>query len=280
LRPPAKDDGFYVVLTPAPDYQAGDSAMAEAAGLLSLKPAELSRAVALSQPLPVARIGTQDEAAAIVQGLRRLGIESVIISNGDLQLDLSSAKIRGLVCSDDDSLTLVPASGGGTPVSVGWNELTLLVTGRLLSNRIEIEERNSRGRKRTVDSRQFSSDEAVLDIYAQSQSVNWRIVAASFDFSCLGSAKSVTTFQNFQALISLMRERAPNAQFDDSYVRARPILETLWPQEEQLRKGELRRKGSSKFDSATVTTTTNEAQFTRYSRLKHCLSMRTLEVGK
>lgn len=253
--------------------------MADAAGLLSLKPAELSRAVALSQPLPVARIGTEDEAAAIVQGLRRLGIESVIISNGDLQLDLSSAKVRGLLCSDD-SLTMVPASGGSTPVSVGWNELTLLVTGRLLSNRIEIEERNSRGRKRTVDSRQFSSDEAVFDIYAESQSVNWRIVAASFDFSCLGSAKSVTTFQNFAALISLMRERATNAQFDDSYVRARPILETLWPQEEQLKKGELRRKASSKFDSATVTTTDNEGQFTRYSRLKHCLSMRILEVGK
>jgi hypothetical protein len=279
LRPTAKDDGFYVVLTPAPDYQADDSAVTEAAQLLSLKPAELSRAVGLGQALPVARIGTEFDSAAMVQGLRGLGIESVIISNGDLQLDLPSLKIRGLVCSDD-SLTTVPESGGGTPVSAGWNEVTLLVSGRLLSNRIEVEERNSRGRKRTVDSRQFSSDEAVLDIYLKSQSANWRMVAGSFDFSCLGPAKSATTFQNFAALISFMRERATDAQIDDSYVRARPILEALWPQEEQLRKGELRRKGSSKFDSATVTTTTNEAQFTRYSRLKHCLSMRTLGVGK
>lgn len=279
MRPPAKDDGYYVVLTSAPDYQADDSAVTEAAQLLSLKPAELSRAVGLGQALPVTRIGTEFDAAAIVNGLRGLGIESVIISNGDLQLDRSSVKIRGLVCSDD-SLEAVPASGGGTPVSVGWNEVTLLVSGRLLSNRTEVEERNSRGRKRTVDSRQFSSDEAVLDIYAKSQSANFRIVAGSFDFSCLGPAKSATTFQNFAALISFMRQRATDAQMDDSYVRARPILETLWPQEEQLRKGELRRKGSSKFDSATVTTTTNEAQFTRYSRLKHCLSMRTLEVGK
>jgi hypothetical protein len=233
----------------------------------------------LAQPLPVARISTRDEAVAIAQGLRGLGIESAIISNGDLQLELSSTKIRALVCSDN-SLTAVPAGGGAAQVPVGWDEVALLVTGRLLSNRIEVEERTSRGRKQTVDSRQFSSDEAVLDIYANTQQPNWRIVAGSFDFSCLGPAKSVTTFQNFAALIDFLRERATTARFDDSYIRARPILETLWPQQQQMRKGELRRRGSSKFDSATVTTTDNEAQFNRYSRLKHCLGLRALEDGK
>ena len=253
--------------------------MAEASLLLHLKPAELSRALALAQPLPVARIPTQEDAAAIVHGLRGLGIEGAIIPNGDLQMELSSTKIRALICSDD-SLTAVPAGGGPAQVSVGWGEVTLLVTGRLLSNRVEVEERNSRGRKQTVDSRQFSSDEAVLDIYAKTQRANLRIVAGSFDFSCLGPARSFTTFQNFTALINLLRERASIARFDDSYLRARPLLETLWPQEQQMRKGELRRRGSSKFDSATVTTTDNEAQFTRYSRLKHCLRMRALEEGK
>ena len=233
----------------------------------------------MAQPLPVARIPTQEEAAAIVNGLRSLGIEGAIISNGDLQMELPSTKVRALVCSDD-SLTAVPAAGGGTSVSVGWDEVALLVTGRLLSNRVEVEERTSRGRKQTVDSRQFSSDEAVVDIYAKTQRANWRIVAGSFDFSCLGPARSVTTFQNFTALINFLRERATTAGFDDLYLRARPILETLWPQDQQMRKGELRRRGSSKFDSATVTTTDNEAQFTRYSRLKHCLGMRALEVGK
>jgi len=246
--------------------------------LLRLKPAELSRALALAQPWPVARIPTQEDAAAIIHGLRGLGIEGAIIPNGDLQMELSSTKIRALVCSDD-SLTAVPTSSGAAQVSVGWDEVTLLVTGRLLSNRVEVEERNSRGRKQTVDSRQFSSDEAVLDIYAKTRA-NWRIFAGSFDFSCLGPARSVTTFQNFTALVNFLRERASIARLDDSYLRVRPLLETLWPQEQQMRKGELRRRGSSKFDSATVTTTDNEAQFTRYSRLKHCLRMRALEEGK
>ena len=244
-----------------------------------MKPAELSRALALAQPLPVARVPTQEEAAAIVHGLRGLGIEGAIIPNGDLQMELSSTKIRALVCSDD-SLTAVPAGGGATQISVGWGEVTLLVTGRLLSNRVEVEERNSRGGKQTVDSRQFTSDEAVLDIYAKTQRANWRIVAGSFDFSCLGPARSITTFQNFTALINFLRERASMARFDDSYLRVRPLLETLWPPEQQMSKGELRRRGLSKFDSATVTTSDNEAQFTRYSRLKRCLRIRALEEGK
>jgi hypothetical protein len=239
----------------------------------------LSRALALAQPLPVARIPTREEATAIVGGLRGLGIEGAIIPNGDLQMELSPTKLRALVCSDD-SLTAVPAGGGGTSVSVGWGEVTLLVTGRLLSNRVEVEERNRRGGKQTVDSRQFTSDEAVLDIYAKTQRANWRIVAGSFDFSCLGPARSVTTFQNFTALINFLREHAKMARLDDSYLRARRLLESLWPPEQQLSKGELRRRALSKFDSATVTTTDNEAQFTRYSRLKHCLRMRALEEGK
>ncbi len=267
------------MLSPAPDRQADDSLLAEAANLLHLKPAEFSRIIAAALPLPLARIPLQDEAATIGEGLRRLGFESLLISNEDLHLELSWTRIRALVCSDD-SLTAVPAGRGAAQVSAGWDEITLMVTGRLVSNRVEVEERSSRGRKQTVDSRQFSSDEAVLDIYAKTQQANWRIVAGSFDFSCLGPAKSVTTFQNFAALINFLRERANIAQFDDSYIRARPILDPLWPLEQQLRKGELRRKGSSKFDTATVTTTDNEAQFTRYSRLRNCLRLLELKDGK
>src|ERR1700716_159835 len=91
LRPQAKEDDYYVVLAPAPapapdERQADDSTLAEAALLLRLKPAELSRALAFAQPLPVARIPTQEEAAAIVRGLCGLEIEGAIISNSDLQM--------------------------------------------------------------------------------------------------------------------------------------------------------------------------------------------------
>lgn len=246
--------------------------------MLKLKPAELGRIVGAAESLPLTRTPTLDEADRIVEGLSALGIQTVIIPNDDLLLDLTAKKIRALKYSDD-SLTGV-TTGSDAKVTVAWDEITLVVTGRLLSNRVELEERRRRGRTQTVDSRQLSADESVLDLYAKSQEGNWRILAGSFDFSCLGAAKSVTTFQNFSALVKLLSERAPGAWFDETYARTRMLLETVWPLKPEVKRGEWRRSGAGKFDTTTATVTDNEAQFTRYSRLRHCLRLRELENAK
>jgi hypothetical protein len=138
-------------------------------------------------------------------------------------------------------------------------------------NRVEIEERQRRGRKQMVDTRELFADESVLDFYAKDDVAGCRIIASNFDFSCLGSAKTMTAFVNIKALLDLLRRRAVNAEFDEGYVRLRPVLTTVWPVEPQTRRGEWRRSGAGKVDVATVTTTDNEAQFTRYSRLRRCL---------
>ncbi len=227
--------------------------------------------------MPLSRLATPEEAALIGEGLRHSGIETVTIAHIDLHLEVAAKKIRALELSDD-SLTAIPANGSGK-VTAPWDEVALVVAGRLHLNRQETTERKRRGRKQTVDSRRLSSDEAVLDLYAKSDEGGWRISSNNFDFSCLGSAKSFTTFENFAALIRLLRERT-KAQFDDSYTQARPALATVWPVEQQTRKGEWRRSGTGKFDVATVTTTDNEAQFTRYSRLRYCLRLRELMNSK
>ena len=90
----------------------------------------------------------------------------------------------------------------------------------------------------------------------------------------------MTAFENFTGLLNLLRARAPNAEFDDSYVRLRPVLENVCPLEPQTRKGEWRRSGAGKVDVATVTTTDNEAQFNCYSRLCHRIKLRPLEGGE
>ncbi|HLR04625.1 MAG TPA: hypothetical protein VK117_02355 [Pyrinomonadaceae bacterium] len=278
LWAPAKDDGYYLVPAPSPIGDLAEASLAEAASLLRLKVPELNRILGIGQPVPLSRLATSEEAALISEGLLRLGIETVTINHGDLHLERAAKKIRALELSGD-SITAVPVNSSDK-VTARWDEVTLLVAGRLHLNRHETEERKRRGRKQTVDSRHLSSDESVLDLYAQSDEVNWRIHANSFDFSCLGSAKAVTTFENFAALVSLLRERAPNAQLDDSYNQARPALATVLPVEQQTRKGEWRRSRAGKFDVATVTTTDNEGQFTRYSRLRHCLRRRELANSK
>jgi hypothetical protein len=268
----ARDNGYYIVLIPAPTCSLDDASVAEAAALLGLKVPELNRILGIGLPAPLSRVASTEEAASAEDRLRALGIATSIVAHEDLRLGAAAKKIRALELSDE-ALTAVPTSGNER-VTSGWDEVTLLVAGRLILNRQETEERKRRGRKQMVDSRHLSSDESVLDVYTHSDQGNWRISANNFDFSCLRSEKGVTTLENFLALIGLLRERAPNAQFDDSYNRARPALATVWPIEPQTRTGEWRRSGAGKFDVATVTTTDNEDQFRRYSRLLYCLGSR------
>ena len=278
LQAPAKEEGYYLVPARSPIDDLTEASLAEAAALLWLKVTELNRILGASRPAPLSRVATPEEAALTGAGLRRCGIETVTVAHIDLHLELAPKKIRRLEVSGD-SLMAIPASGSDK-ATARWDEVTLLVAGRLHLNRQETEERKRGGRKQTVDSRLLSSDESVLDLYAQSDEINWRIHAHNFDFSCLGSAKAVTTFENFAALIRWLRERATNAQLDDSYNQARPVLAAVWPLEQQTRKGEWRRSGAGKIKVATVTTTDNEAQFTRYSRLRDCLIRRELINSK
>jgi len=278
LQAPAKDDGYYLVPAASPTGELAEASLAEAAALLRLKVPELSRLLGVGQPVPLSRVATPEEAALIAEGLRRCGIEAVTIAHTELYLGVAAKKIRALEVSAD-ALTAIPTSGGDK-VTVPWDEVTLVVSGRLILNREETEERKRRGRKQTVDARQVSSDESVLDLYPGTDEGSWRVNSNNFDFSCLGSAKAMTTFENFVALIRLLRERATKAQVDDSYNQARPALAIVWPVEQQTRKGEWRRSGAGKFNLATVTTTDNEAQFTRYSRLRHCLRLRELLNSK
>lgn len=274
---PSKDDGYYVVLAPIQTGEVAETALAEAAALLRLKVPELNRILGLGQPVPLSRVATSEEAVVMCDGLRTLGIETLAVAHEDLHLGIAAKRIRAFELSDD-SLTAISTSGNER-VTARWDEVTLVVVGRLLLNRHEIEERKRRGRKQMVGSRQLSSDESVLDLYTKSDEINWRISSNNFDFSCLGPAKAVTALENFAALISLLRDRAANARFDDFYNQVRPALAIVWPVEPQTRAGEWRRRGAGKFDVATVTTTDNEDQFRRYSRLRHCLKLRELAGG-
>ena len=262
------------MLTPAPISDLAEATLTAAAALLRLKVPELNRILGVGLPAPLSRVATSEEAAEIGAGLRTMGIETSVLAHGDLHLNVTAKKIRALELSND-SLCAIPTSGNER-VTARWDEVTLLVAGRLVVNRQETEERKRRGRKQMVDSRHLSSDESVLDLYTKSDEGNLRISANNFDFSCLGSAKAVTTLENFVALISLFRERAPNAQLDDSYNRARAALASIWAIEPQTRTGDWRRSGAGKVDMATVTTTDNEDQFRRYSRLLHWLRLREL----
>ncbi len=268
-------DGYYTVLAPNQTNIPSESSLSEIASLLHLKIPEVQNVFDEGRSVPVARAATAEQAAKLTNKLQAMGIEARTFSAEGLDLDIPTRKVRALELSED-GFTRVLVSGGGK-VSTAWDDLVLIIAGRLLVNRVEVEERRRRGRPEPLDTRHLFSDESVLDLYTKSDDAGYRISSSSFDFSCLGSVKAMTAFENFTALLNLLGARAPNVEVDASYVNLRPVLANVWPLEPQTRKGEWRRSGAGKYDIATVTTTDNEAQFNRYSRLRHRLRLRELE---
>jgi hypothetical protein len=150
----------------------------------------------------------------------------------------------------------------------------------LIVNRLEVEQPKSRRNKKPAERRELTSDDMVLDLYTKNLDGGWRIAASNFDFSCLGPAKGVLATENFLTLINTIRQRALNAVFDDSYATARRALAEVWPLEQRNESQGWRRAGAGKFSMTTTTVKDNEAQFTRYSHLRHNQRLRQLNQSE
>lgn len=274
---PNLGDAYYIVLAPNPTNIPSESSLAEIEALLHVKSTELRSLFDRGRSVPVTRAATPEQAAGLTDKLQALGIEAHWFRDDVLDPNLPPRRVRALEFADEGFVATPVGPASGRRVATRWDDLLLMVAGRLLVNRVEVQERQRRGRSQPLDTRELFSDESVLDLYTRSTDSGWRISSSSFDFSCLGSEKAMTAFENFTALLNLLRVRAPKAELDDSYVSLRPVLDNVWPLEPQTRKGEWRRSGAGKGDVATVTTTDNEAQFNCYSRLCHRLKLRELE---
>jgi hypothetical protein len=266
--------GFYVVLAPGQIQALTEPSLTEIAAVLGLQTAEAQIAAGCGRAVPLARTATIEQATTIVGRLAPLGVAVEIFREDALKLDLPITRIRALEFTDTGWAATLPK---GEVISREWDDLILIVTGRLVVKRVEIEERQRRGNPKPLDSRELFSDEPVMDLYTRSDEAGLRILSSSFDFSCLGTEKSVTAFENFTKLLSLLGRRAPKVEVDDKFRSQRAVLGNIWPLEPQTSKGELRRSGAGKVDVSTVTTLDNEIQFNRYSRLRQYVKLLELE---
>jgi len=266
--------GFLLVLTPGQANSPAGASLTDIASELHLRVTDVESVLGLGGAFPLARAVTEEQAKALVAKLSSLGIGAEVFQEGALNLDLPAKRIRALEVSDHSLTALLPSGKG---FSVNWDDLILIASGRLLINRIEVEERKRRGRSQPLDSRELFSDEPICDLYIRTDEVGYRISSGSFDFSCLGEQKAMTAFENFTTLVNLLRMRAPNAEVDDSYHSLRAVFGNVWPLEPQTRTGEWRRSGAGKVNVSTVTTIDNEIQFNRYSRLRRYLKSHSLE---
>lgn len=275
------EQGFNVVtLTRGAGALTSDAAE-EAASLLHLDAGGLKESVLAGRAVPLARVASADEAWLIVEKLRGLGLTTEVFP--DEILARRPSRARALEFEEE---ALVCRTGPeAEPRRVAWSEIVLLVTGRVVSRRVEVAERKRGlgGRSETAETRELASDELVLDLYTSTVDeheaqgtggAGFRIMSGGFDYSCLGAAKGLLVAENFKALVTALRGRAPSAMHDEEYGRLRPLLSDVWPSAERTESLGLRRERPGRFNKEAVTTVSNETQFTRYARLRHLLVLR------
>jgi hypothetical protein len=273
---PGSHEGFYVVAASRDLAGVDDSSLETLATRLEIKATDLRGALRSAGDLPFCHLDTREQAEEFAGEMRQSGIQTSIISAEDLKSASAGKKIRGLEFSADGLTGLTVTSG--EHIFTPWPDLILLVVGRLLTTNIEDVAQQKRRGQKPLDHREVSHDETMLDLYSRSSDTPWRIMAASFDFSCLGERKGMTAFENFATLIDILREKAANLVVNDSYVAARTVLAKVWPLASSTRGGGWRRAGAGKLEVSTVTTIDNEAQFNNYSRLSQVLRTRELSA--
>lgn len=260
--PEGESNRIYIVARVRLGQSIADSVRDQLAERFHLKAAELEAALSTSAALPLTTV-SREQAPRLLGELQDYGFETFSIQESDLQTTPADRKIRSLEFTDTtlNALTTTPIQ----QLRAAWSDLVLIVSGRLQTSRVEVEERQARDSVKRLDRRELTQDESVIDLYVKSGEV-WRIGVNDFDFSCLGEQKHLTAFDNSRALLELLRHRS-RADLNDAYTRIRPLLAGVWPLETTNSKSRSRRPRASRKDVATVTATDNTTQFNNYSRL-------------
>jgi hypothetical protein len=268
------EQGFNVVTLPRGGAELSPEETAEAASLVRLDAARLAEIVASRRALPLARASSDEDAALFVKRLGALGIKSEVFA--DEILEKRPERARALAMNDDALICW--SSLDEEPRRLSWPEIALLVAGRIVTKRVEVEQRQTKlsSQSRIVDTRELSADEEVLDIYTTEEDggLGFRIMADGFDYSCLGAEKRLLARDNFKALVAALCARASSAVLDEEYAGLRGLLAAVWPPAERTGSSGLRRERAGRFNTEAVTTISNEMQFTRYARLRLLFTLR------
>ena len=271
LKPPEKHQAAYSNILLPSDAELPAEVVADAADLLKLSAENLQRIIAQKIPLPVACTASREEAELVFNRLGDVGVHTLPLSDDDLGAsEMSIKRVKSM--SIEDQLVTLQQAGTRDQTEVRWQDVVLIVTGRLFVRRVEIQERKTRrAENEIVQSSEFSSDEAVIDLYTAADSQTWRINANGFDFSCLGSNKSLIANENISRLQQLIAAKAPRARVDDSYKQLRHTLDLVWGPQQETQSSGWRRERPGKLSVGLATINSNETQFTRYSRLQRYL---------
>jgi hypothetical protein len=243
---------------------ANESTVESFAFALQLELTEAQALIDAAKPVPLARSQTRQEAEMICALVRSCGLNAGVVADEEMQLQDELLRARRIAIVED---AIQVWHSGGTLV-VARSDLRLLVLGELSNKRIDYIE-SIRGRSAGVlDSSEYRSEEAVLDVYAGSLSASFRIKSDAFDYSGLVSPLSFRSDLNFKAAVMTLSEALPHATIDDDFRKMGRLLGRAWPERTRNETRGIKRTGLAfRSVSQASAISDNRDQFERYSRL-------------
>lgn len=242
----------------------------EIAKLLKIETEDAEKILTSGKTVPLARFESVAEAEAVAKNLAKFQIETIIVADEDLKLEISNRRLRRIEFSAD-RLTFVLFNNDEI-VKIKLDDVNLIIAGTIFERRIASTEKYERKKENKIlETSEISRDESLVDIYTNEDFTGFRIAAAGFDFSCLGADKKLLARENIKILVEKLRALSPAAVFDADYQKIRPALGAVWAVEQKREAGGLRKKGLGKLNLESVAIVSNEDQFTKYSRLQRKL---------
>ena len=221
----------------------------------------------IEPPLPLFRV-RPEEADEVEARLARLGLGVGRVDDKALNLAKPPMRLKGIDIGDG-SLTFLQFNSNENSV-VDISDVALLVVGSIVTTNAESKLKKKRKEIKEFDEHISSSDHAVVDIYTSGDGAGYRILQHGFDFSCLGERKSLLASENVKRLVEMLRELLPDAEFDRSYASKSAILDRIWPRTVANTSRGIERSWFG-VQRSLGTMTSNEEQFTRYSRMRRKL---------
>lgn len=244
-----------------------EASMQTNAALLGRDAADLAEIFESDTPLPIARVETERIANVICSGLEQSGINCSVVSDDNLMIEKPQVRLSSIEFAFD-RLSLVNFNTG-EKTEIEYNDLVLIVSGSLRSERVDsLEKKRRHGKSKLIDETATVSDELMFDLYTRDDATGFRISQTGFDFSCLGEDKGLLAVENIRLLLAELKERAPNARYISSYSKVRRLLDDVWEIESRKDFHGLQRSGFGKVEFASVASSSNLTQFNRFSRLQ------------
>ncbi len=243
------EKGFNLIYVPT-EIPLEPNTTVQAAKLLNFESAAMQRFFEIQKSLPLLRLESLAEAEVLSSRLKELDLKTKIVSDESLRSDIFPRRLRRIEFFEDKIVLIL--FNADEIAEIHFGDLAAIVVGAFFERKIEsTESLKKKDERKVLESSEVSADEMLIDIYARQDSNGYRIETKGFDFSSLGSEKSLLAKDNMKTLSEKLRTFSPDAHFDNDYVRIRAELSKIWEVSERNDSSGVIREGMGKFKRVT-----------------------------